>query len=128
MNRNPSRTGPIADWVNEWTDATVPDRVRKVPRIVKANAVITNTKFQAWRAPRLIWTRAECRKAVATSQGMSEAFSTGSQAQYPPHERTSYAHQAPSTIPRVKKVQATSVEGGYVGANPPPASRGQGPR
>ena len=41
----------MADWVNEWTEAIVPDRVRNVPRIVRAKAVITSTKFHACSAP-----------------------------------------------------------------------------
>ena len=44
------------------------------------------------------------------SQGRSEAFSTGSQAQYPPQESTSYAQRPPSVMPAVRKLQATSVE------------------
>ena len=37
--------------------------------------------FQTFSMPRRSWTITECRKAVATSQGMKAAFSTGSQAQ-----------------------------------------------
>src|SRR5690606_15687119 len=79
--RKPSRTGPMADWVNECTEVIVPDRVRKVPRIVSANAEMTSTKFHAWSIPRRCWTSEEWMKAVATSHGMNEAFSTGSHAQ-----------------------------------------------
>ena len=71
----------MADCVNEWTELIVPDRVRKVPRMVRAKALITRTKFHAWSIPRRCWTNPEWMKAVATSQGMREAFSTGSQAQ-----------------------------------------------
>ena len=42
---------------------------------------------------------------------MKETFSTGSQAQYPPHPRTSYDQAAPSVIPAVKNNQ------GYAGDN-----------
>jgi len=35
--RNPSNHGPISDCVNEWTEFTIPDRVRNVPRIVRQN-------------------------------------------------------------------------------------------
>ncbi len=59
--------------------------------------------------PRRAWTTEEWMKAVAMSQGMNEAFSTGSQAQYPPHPRTSYDHQPPRTMPAVRKPQATRV-------------------
>ena len=71
----------MADWVKEWTELIVPDRVRKVPRMVRAKALITSTKFHAWSIPRRCWTNPEWMKAVAASQGMSEAFSTGSHAQ-----------------------------------------------
>src|SRR5690606_38090148 len=57
--RKPSSTGPIADWVNEWTEVMVPDRVRKVPKIVRANADITRTKFHACSIPRRCWTSEE---------------------------------------------------------------------
>ncbi len=71
----------MADWVKEWTELIVPDRVRNVPKIVSEKAEITKTKFHAWRVPLRCCTMAECRNAVATSHGMSDAFSTGSQAQ-----------------------------------------------
>jgi len=108
--RKARRTGPTADWVNECTDAIVPERVRNVPRIVRAKAAMTRTKFHDWSIRRRSWTSAEWRKAVETSQGMKDAFSTGSHAQYPPHDSTSYAHHPPRTIPRVRKIQATRVE------------------
>ncbi len=78
--------------------------------MVNEKAEITNTKFHACSMPRRCWTRPEWRKAVAISHGIKEAFSTGSQAQYPPQERTSYAHQPPSVIPTVRNDQATRVE------------------
>ena len=37
--------------------------------------------FQTFSMPRFSWTITECRKAVPTSQGISAAFSTGSQPQ-----------------------------------------------
>ena len=79
--KKPSSTGPIADWVKEWTEVIVPERVRKVPRMVRANAEMTSTKFHAWSIPRRCCTRDEWMNAVATSHGMSDAFSTGSHAQ-----------------------------------------------
>src|SRR5690606_19792194 len=45
--RNANRTGPMADWVNEWTEVMVPERVKKVPRMVRAKAEMTRTKFHA---------------------------------------------------------------------------------
>ena len=44
---------------------------------------------------------------MPTSHGSSDAFSTGSQAQNPPQPSTWYDHQAPSTMPTVRKVQAS---------------------
>ena len=80
-SRNPSSAGPTADWVKLCTEAITPERVRNVPSRVRANAAITSTKFHACSMPRRSWTAAEWTNAVATSQGISEAFSTGSQAQ-----------------------------------------------
>jgi hypothetical protein len=40
---------------------------------------------------------------------MRAEFSTGSQAQKPPHPSTSYDHQAPSRMPAVRNAQANSV-------------------
>lgn len=67
--------------MNECTDATTPERVRNVPRMVSANVAITSTKFHACNMPRLTCTTAEWTNAVATSHGISAAFSTGSHAQ-----------------------------------------------
>src|SRR5207244_5893611 len=38
--------GPIADWVNEWTLAMTPERVRKVPSNVRQKVVITSAEVQ----------------------------------------------------------------------------------
>ena len=43
-------------------------------------ATISET-FQTFSIPRFSWTITECRKAVPTSHGISEAFSTASQPQ-----------------------------------------------
>ena len=59
----------------------IPERVRNVPNRASENVRITRTMFQTFSIPRRSWTITECRKAVATSQGMKAAFSTGSQAQ-----------------------------------------------
>ena len=39
----------------------------------------------------MIYPETEWMKAVSVSQGINEAFSTGSQAQYPPHPSSVYA-------------------------------------
>ena len=51
------------------------------------NARIARRMVQLFSVSRFSTTMAECRSAVAASQGMSEAFSTGSQNQYPPQPR-----------------------------------------
>ena len=71
----------MADCVNEWTLATMPDRVRNVPSSVSTNVAVTSATVQILRPPRRSATIAEWMKAVAVSQGRSAAFSTGSQPQ-----------------------------------------------
>ena len=41
----------------------------------------TSETFQTFSIPRFSWIITECRNAVPVSHGISEAFSTGSQAQ-----------------------------------------------
>jgi hypothetical protein len=77
----PRNHGPIADCVNEWTLATIPERVRNVPTSVRTKVAMTSAFVQMRSPPRRSATMAECTKAVAVSQGSSAAFSTGSQAQ-----------------------------------------------
>src|SRR4051812_50113206 len=55
-------------------------------------------------------TMPECSAAVAVSHGSSDAFSTGSHAQYPPQPRTSYAHQPPSMMAMVRKIHGSKSE------------------
>ena len=47
---------------------------------------------------------------MATSQGMIAAFSTGSQAQYPPQPSTAYDHHAPATMPTPRRAHDTSAK------------------
>ncbi len=108
--KKPSSRGPTADCEKACTDRMTEERVRKVPRMVSPNVAMTSTKFQACSMPRLTWTTLEWMNAVATSHGISAAFSTGSQAQNPPQPRTLYDHQAPTTRPALRKVQATRFE------------------
>ena len=76
----PRNQAPIELCVNEWIELTTPERVRNVPKIESANASWTSTMFQTRSIPRFSWIITECRNAVAASQGISAAFSTGSQA------------------------------------------------
>ena len=66
----------------------MPLRVRNVPRIVSANVAMTSARFQVRSSRRFSSTITEWRYAVAVSHGMIAAFSTGSQAQYPPQPST----------------------------------------
>src|ERR1035437_4696105 len=95
--------------VNACTDDTMPDRVRKVPRIVSTNVPTTRLTFHSRSMPRRSCMMAEWRNAVAVSQGMNDAFSTGSQAQYPPHPSTSYDHHIPAMIAAVRNPHDSSV-------------------
>ena len=76
----PRNQGPIELWVNEWIDWMIPLRVRNVPKIERQNASTTSSTFQTFSMPRFSWIITEWRNAVAASQGISAAFSTGSQA------------------------------------------------
>ena len=66
--------------MNEWIELRIPERVRNVPKSESANASTTSRTFQTRSIPRFSWIITECRNAVAASQGISAAFSTGSQA------------------------------------------------
>ena len=74
---------------------------RKVLRI--------SSTFHILSMPRFSWIITECRNAVPVSQGSSDAFSTGSQNQYPPHPSSTYAHIIPKMMPFVRKNHASSV-------------------
>ena len=54
--------------------------MRKVPKSASTNPPATSSMFQIFSIPFFSCTITECRNAVAASQGMNAAFSTGSQA------------------------------------------------
>ena len=85
----PRKNGPIDDCVKLWIELMTPLRVRKVPKSESANAPATRMTFQTRSMSFFSCTITECRKAVATSQGMSAAFSTGSHAYQPPQPTSS---------------------------------------
>src|SRR5579871_362139 len=89
---------------------STPLRVRNVPKMDSPKARITRTTFHRVSIWRRSWIMTEWRNAVATSQGMSAAFSTGSQAQYPPHPSTTYDHLAPNMSPMVRQYHAHSIQ------------------
>ena len=66
------------------TEVSTPERTRKVPISDSEKARIASRMVQTLSAPRFSITTAECSSAVPASQGISEAFSTGSQNQKPP--------------------------------------------
>ena len=81
MARNHPNQGPMEDCAKAWTELMMPLRVRNVPRIASQNVAKTSHMFQTFSMPRFSCIMTECRNAVPTSQGMSEAFSTGSHPQ-----------------------------------------------
>src|SRR3984957_6562434 len=100
---------PIDDCAKAWTELITPERVRKVPSIESRNVAKISDMFQTFNMPRFSCIMTECRNAVPVSQGISEAFSTGSHPQYPPHPSTEYAQCAPRKTPHVRKAQVTIV-------------------
>src|SRR5215210_5605267 len=87
----------------------IPLRVMNVPKIESRNADTTSVTFHLRSMPRFSCTIIECRNAVLTSHGSSDAFSTGSHAQYPPQPSSTYAHHIPSVIPIERKSHDRSV-------------------
>ena len=78
---NMPRVGSAA---NECTETSTPERTRKVPSKDNENARMASNSVQLLKSPRFSVTASEWMSAVPTSQGMKDAFSTGSQNQYPP--------------------------------------------
>src|ERR1700691_4911990 len=95
MTRKAGTQLPMEDWARAWTELTRPDRVRSVPRMQSRKVLKISQTFQFFIMPRFSCIMTECRKAVPVSQGISDAFSTGSQPQYPPHPSTEKAQCAP---------------------------------
>ncbi len=75
------RSGSLA---KAWTEVITPERTMKVPISENPKATIASRIVQLFSASRFSTTMAECSSAAANSQGMKEAFSTGSQNQKPP--------------------------------------------
>ncbi len=75
------RRGSVA---NAWTEVSTPERTRKVPSSDSEKAPIASSTVQLLKLPRFSVTASECSNAVPISQGMNEAFSTGSQNHQPP--------------------------------------------
>src|SRR2546429_9026418 len=85
MIRNARKKYPTLDWVNECTLEITPERVMNVPKIDNSHDPMIRARFHFFNIPRFSWIITEWRNAVIVSHGRSDAFSTGSHAQYPPH-------------------------------------------
>ena len=72
---------PMGDWAKAWTELTRPARVSRVPSSVRRKVEKMSQTFQLFIMPFFSCIMTEWRKAVAVSQGMKLAFSTGSQPQ-----------------------------------------------
>ena len=79
---------PIGDCAKACTEEMIPLRVSNVPRIESMKVMKINQMFHTFSMPRFSCIITECRKAVPVSHGISEASSTGSHPQYPPHPST----------------------------------------
>ena len=79
MNR--PRFGSVA---NACTDDSTPERTMNVPSSDSVNASSASSTVHDLKAPRFSVTASEWISAVPASQGMNDAFSTGSQNHHPP--------------------------------------------
>jgi len=71
----------MEDCAKEWTLAIAPERVRKVPKMVRKKVRQTRQTFHTLRRPRRSWIMTECTNALAVKSGKNAAFSTGSHPQ-----------------------------------------------
>ena len=78
---NTPRSGSVA---NACTEVSTPERTRKVPSRLSEKAAMASSTVQLLNTPRFSVTASEWISAVPTSQGMNDAFSTGSQNHQPP--------------------------------------------
>ena len=75
------RVGSLA---KECTEVSTPERTRKVPSSESEKVVMARKMVHTFRASRFSMTLVQWSSAVPASQGISDAFSTGSQNQKPP--------------------------------------------
>src|SRR5205807_10289255 len=73
------------------------------------NVQNTSHTFHTFIIPRVSCIKTGCEKSVPVSHGSSDAFSTGSQPQYPPQPSTAYDQCAPSMIPSDWNIHAIMV-------------------
>ena len=81
LRMNTPRAGSVA---KACTEVMTPERTMKVPTRLRLKAAMASSSVQLRKVPRSSVTIRECISAVPTSQGMKEAFSTGSQNHQPP--------------------------------------------
>ena len=67
-----------------WTETKIPDLTRNVPSKLNENVNIDRRILQLMKIPLFSETIKECNNAVMASQGIKDAFSTGSQNHQPP--------------------------------------------
>ena len=67
-----------------WTEFNIPDLTKKVPHMLKVNAVIDKITAHEDKINFFSITTIQCNKVVKASHGIKETFSTGSQNQKPP--------------------------------------------
>ena len=79
--RKPQNQWPMLDSANACTEFTAPLRVSDVPRMHSMKVRKTSQTFHTRIMPRFSCMITECKNAVPVSQGISDAFSTGSQPQ-----------------------------------------------
>ena len=78
------KTPRVGSLAKECTDVSTPERTRKVPSSDSEKVVMARKIVQIFSASRFSITLVQWSSAVPASQGISEAFSTGSQNQKPP--------------------------------------------
>ena len=79
------KTPRAGSFANACTETSTPERTMKVPRRLRENPKIASSTVHALNVSRFSATASEWMRAVATSHGMKDAFSTGSQNHHPPH-------------------------------------------
>jgi hypothetical protein len=72
---------PSVEAPKAWIESRIPERTRNVPRTARVPVARARDAFQVFSIPRFSWIITEWMNAVPHSHGISEAFSTGSQAQ-----------------------------------------------
>ena len=118
---NTPRRGSLA---KACTEVSTPERTRNVPSRENEKARIARKIVHTFSASRFSITATECRKAVPASQGMRDAFSTGSQNR----NRPTQACNRPSTSPSRCRASGSPRRSARTGERNAPTQRQFGPR